>query len=43
MREAFTTHAEPRFVIRAGRLVCESTPARREFDKGQAPSGPLAF
>ena len=43
MREAFTTHAEPRFVIRSGKLVCESTPARREFAEGQAPGGPIAF
>jgi cytosine deaminase len=41
MREAFTTHAEPRFVIRSGRLVCESKPSRREFATDEVPSGPL--
>lgn len=43
MREAFTTHAEPRFVIRSGRLVCESTPSRREFTAGEALGGKVDF
>ena len=42
MREAFTTHAEPRFVIRSGRLVCESATTRREFAAADVPGGPLA-
>ncbi len=41
VREAFTIHAEPRFVIRSGKLVCETTPSRREFPEGETPSDPV--
>ena len=43
MREALTTHADPRFVIRNGRLACESTGFRKRYKPDEPAEGRLGW
>jgi cytosine deaminase len=37
LREALTWHAEPRWYIRNGRVLTESSTLRREYKPGETP------